>query len=76
MPEDGKEWDTTDFETANFHFIDLAGSERLKCTGATGNHAKEGICINCGLVSGHNTLVLDMLDSESDVFISPKKDLA
>ena len=32
----------TDFEilTAKFHFIDLAGSERLKCTGVTGNRAK------------------------------------
>jgi len=41
-----------DFEmlTAKFHFVDLAGSERLKRTGATGNRAKEGISINCGLV--------------------------
>ena len=37
--------------TAKFHFVDLAGSERLKRTGATGNRAKEGICINRGLVS-------------------------
>ena len=58
MPDDdGKERDTTemftDFETltAKFHFVDLAGSERLKRTGATGNRAKEGISINCGLVS-------------------------
>ena len=42
-----------DFETlrAKFHFVDLAGSERLKRTGATGDRAKEGISINCGLVS-------------------------
>ena len=41
-----------DFETltAKFHFVDLAGSERLKRTGATGDRAKEGISINCGLV--------------------------
>ena len=37
--------------TAKFHFVDLAGSERLKRTGATGSRAKEGISINCGLVS-------------------------
>ena len=37
--------------TAKFHFVDLAGSERLKRTGATGSRAKEGICINRGLVS-------------------------
>ena len=37
--------------TAKFHFVDLAGSERLKRTGATGDRAKEGISINCGLVS-------------------------
>ena len=28
----------------------LAGSERLKRTGATGDRAKEGISINCGLL--------------------------
>ena len=37
--------------TAKLHFVDLAGSERLKRTGATGDRAKEGISINCGLVS-------------------------
>lgn len=36
--------------SAKLHFVDLAGSERLKRTGATGERAKEGICINCGLV--------------------------
>lgn len=43
---------TSEFETltAKFHFVDLAGSERLKRTGATGDRAKEGISINCGLV--------------------------
>ena len=43
---------TADWETlkAKFHFVDLAGSERLKRTGATGERAKEGISINCGLV--------------------------
>lgn len=40
--------------TAKFHFVDLAGSERLKRTGATGERAKEGISINCGLVRLHN----------------------
>ena len=56
VDEEGKETDTTEmtneFETltAKFHFVDLAGSERLKRTGATGDRAKEGISINCGLV--------------------------
>lgn len=40
--------------TAKFHFVDLAGSERLKRTGATGERAKEGISINCGLVRLYN----------------------
>ena len=41
-----------EFETlsAKFHFTDLAGSERLQRTGATGVRAKEGISINLGLV--------------------------
>lgn len=43
----GTEYETL---TAKFHFVDLAGSERLKRTGATGERAKEGISINCGLV--------------------------
>ncbi|EMP38940.1 Kinesin-like protein KIF21A [Chelonia mydas] len=45
---------TNEFETltAKFHFVDLAGSERLKRTGATGERAKEGISINCGLGVG------------------------
>ncbi|XP_019861180.1 PREDICTED: kinesin-like protein KIF21A [Amphimedon queenslandica] len=43
-----QDWETL---TAKFHFVDLAGSERLKRTGATGERAKEGISINCGLVS-------------------------
>lgn len=43
--------------TAKFHFVDLAGSERIKRTGATGMRAKEGIKINCGLVSLFTMLV-------------------
>ncbi|TRZ02979.1 hypothetical protein DNTS_004984 [Danionella cerebrum] len=44
-----------EYETlsAKFHFVDLAGSERLKRTGATGERAREGISINCGLVCSH-----------------------
>lgn len=52
--EEGKDLEgLNEFETltAKFHFVDLAGSERLKRTGATGDRAKEGISINCGLVS-------------------------
>ncbi|XP_018328616.1 kinesin-like protein KIF21A isoform X2 [Agrilus planipennis] len=42
--------------TSKFHFVDLAGSERLKRTGATGNRAKEGISINCGLLALGNVI--------------------
>ncbi len=56
---DGGDGDTSSIEevdweslSGKFHFVDLAGSERLKRTGATGERAKEGISINCGLVSG------------------------
>merc|ERR1719245_638442 len=54
-----------DFETlsAKFHFVDLAGSERLKRTGATGDRAKEGISINCGLLALGN--VISALGDES-----------
>ncbi|XP_043793336.1 kinesin-like protein KIF21A isoform X1 [Apis laboriosa] len=49
---------TSEFETltAKFHFVDLAGSERLKRTGATGDRAKEGISINCGLLALGNVI--------------------
>ncbi|XP_071121574.1 kinesin-like protein KIF21A isoform X5 [Mytilus edulis] len=60
---DEKESDSTqgevnEFETltAKFHFVDLAGSERLKRTGATGDRAKEGISINCGLLALGNVI--------------------
>jgi kinesin family protein 4/21/27 len=51
--EKGQTETMSEFETltSKFHFVDLAGSERLKRTGATGERAKEGISINCGLVS-------------------------
>lgn len=54
LTDEGKDSESlNEFETltAKFHFVDLAGSERLKRTGATGDRAKEGISINCGLVS-------------------------
>ncbi|KAJ8299260.1 LOW QUALITY PROTEIN: hypothetical protein KUTeg_023320 [Tegillarca granosa] len=60
--EQDKESDSTEglneFETltAKFHFVDLAGSERLKRTGATGDRAKEGISINCGLLALGNVI--------------------
>ncbi|ESN95960.1 hypothetical protein HELRODRAFT_114555 [Helobdella robusta] len=46
----------TEFLRAKFNFVDLAGSERLKRTGATGERAKEGISINCGLLSLGNVI--------------------
>ena len=36
--------------TSKFHFVDLAGNERLKRTGAKGDTMKEGISINRGLL--------------------------
>uniref|UniRef100_A0A7N8YFC5 Kinesin family member 21A n=1 Tax=Mastacembelus armatus TaxID=205130 RepID=A0A7N8YFC5_9TELE len=42
--------------STKFHFVDLAGSERLKRTGATGDRAKEGISINCGLLALGNVI--------------------
>ncbi|XP_046546035.1 kinesin-like protein KIF21A isoform X4 [Haliotis rubra] len=60
--DEGKDTDSTqsinEFETltAKFHFVDLAGSERLKRTGATGERAKEGISINCGLLALGNVI--------------------
>ncbi|XP_070709708.1 kinesin-like protein KIF21A isoform X2 [Pempheris klunzingeri] len=52
------ETEINEFETltAKFHFVDLAGSERLKRTGATGDRAKEGISINCGLLALGNVI--------------------
>ncbi|XP_038667148.1 kinesin-like protein KIF21A isoform X5 [Scyliorhinus canicula] len=50
------EMDEFETLTAKFHFVDLAGSERLKRTGATGERAKEGISINCGLLALGNVI--------------------
>lgn len=36
---------------SKLHFVDLAGSEKLKHSGASGDRAKEGISINAGLAS-------------------------
>uniref|UniRef100_A0AAZ3SCS7 Kinesin motor domain-containing protein n=1 Tax=Oncorhynchus tshawytscha TaxID=74940 RepID=A0AAZ3SCS7_ONCTS len=58
--EGGKEGrrEEPEYETlmAKFHFVDLAGSERLKRTGATGERAREGISINCGLLALGNVI--------------------
>ncbi|XP_064602279.1 kinesin-like protein KIF21A isoform X2 [Liolophura sinensis] len=56
--EDSTQPAAVEFETltAKFHFVDLAGSERLKRTGATGDRAKEGISINCGLLALGNVI--------------------
>ena len=55
---DNAQTSSDDYEmlTAKFHFVDLAGSERLKRTGATGDRAKEGISINCGLLALGNVI--------------------
>uniref|UniRef100_A0A3Q2PWI6 Kinesin family member 21A n=1 Tax=Fundulus heteroclitus TaxID=8078 RepID=A0A3Q2PWI6_FUNHE len=60
------EMDEYETLTAKFHFVDLAGSERLKRTGATGDRAKEGISINCGLVSFEVQDTSDHEDGEEE----------
>jgi len=42
--------------TAKLHFTDLAGSERLKRTGATGERMREGVSINSGLLALGNVI--------------------
>ncbi|KAF4528683.1 hypothetical protein B566_EDAN016577 [Ephemera danica] len=56
--EDKENGISGDFETlsSKFHFVDLAGSERLHRTGATGERAREGISINCGLLALGNVI--------------------
>ncbi|XP_072939722.1 kinesin-like protein KIF21B [Epargyreus clarus] len=54
--ENGETPDQYETLTAKFHFVDLAGSERLKRTGATGERAREGISINCGLLALGNVI--------------------
>lgn len=73
LTEEGKDSEgLNEFETltAKFHFVDLAGSERLKRTGATGDRAKEGISINCGLVSLGNSGNLHGVSKETEVKFS------
>ncbi|KAK0161534.1 hypothetical protein PV327_009993 [Microctonus hyperodae] len=66
---------TNEFETltAKFHFVDLAGSERLKRTGATGERAKEGISINCGLLALGN-VISALGDKTKKAFHVPYRD--
>lgn len=54
--ENGSPEDDLETLTSKFHFVDLAGSERLKRTGATGERAREGISINCGLLALGNVI--------------------
>ena len=54
---------------AKIHFVDLAGSESLKRTGATGQRAKEGISINSGLVSFLKTISQITKTSYSSLFL-------
>ncbi|CAG4954104.1 unnamed protein product [Colias eurytheme] len=56
METDGETPEQYETLTAKFHFVDLAGSERLKRTGATGERAREGISINCGLLALGNVI--------------------
>ncbi|MEE6493062.1 hypothetical protein FKM82_016715 [Ascaphus truei] len=59
--------------TAKFHFVDLAGSERLKRTGATGERAREGISINCGLLALGN-VISALGDQSKKIFHIPYRD--
>lgn len=73
LTDEGKDSEgLNEFETltAKFHFVDLAGSERLKRTGATGDRAKEGISINCGLVREENSGNLYGVSKETEVKFS------
>lgn len=54
--ENSPDGDDLETLTSKFHFVDLAGSERLKRTGATGERAREGISINCGLLALGNVI--------------------
>ena len=53
--------------------MDLAGSERLKRTGATGDRAKEGISINCGLVSIILYIIIQTVKVEVGLHHFPRK---
>ncbi|XP_044141592.1 kinesin-like protein KIF21B [Bufo gargarizans] len=59
--------------TAKFHFVDLAGSERLKRTGATGERAREGISINCGLLALGN-VISSLGDQSKKILHVPYRD--
>jgi len=58
LEEGGATQNEVEVLTAKFNFVDLAGSERLKRTGATGDRAREGISINCGLVSSLMSVII------------------
>ncbi|XP_017121295.1 kinesin-like protein KIF21A isoform X1 [Drosophila elegans] len=55
-PNDNASGNDLETLTSKFHFVDLAGSERLKRTQATGERAREGISINCGLLALGNCI--------------------
>ncbi|XP_016977600.1 kinesin-like protein KIF21A [Drosophila rhopaloa] len=55
-PNDNVSGNDLETLTSKFHFVDLAGSERLKRTQATGERAREGISINCGLLALGNCI--------------------
>jgi kinesin family member 21 len=65
--DDCPDGDDLETLTSKFHFVDLAGSERLKRTGATGERAREGISINCGLLALGN--VISALGGKLKIFI-------
>lgn len=57
--------------TAKFFFVDLAGSQRAKKTGATGAILRQGININLGLLQLGNVIsALATIDKKHDQFIT------
>ena len=53
---DEEQKSTDELIVAKFHFVDLAGNERTKKTGATGSTLKEGININKSLLALGNVI--------------------
>ena len=69
--DDKKEEGLSGITHSRFFFADLAGSERAKKTGATGDTLKEGININLGLLELGNVIsALSKIEKNKDQFIT------
>lgn len=56
QPADAEPQTTEENISAKFHFVDLAGAERIKKTNTVGQTQKEGISINQGLLALGNVI--------------------